>query len=84
MNLVSPGHVGEIIMSENVYTEDDTFRILARPNIHEMFELHIVWKRKFTDEGITFNSMWNIGFMKHYGWGWEEFLRAKKEAGYPS
>lgn len=69
-------------MSSNEYTEDDTFRVLARPNIHQMVELHFAWKRKITDGGKDFNSMWNIPFMKHYGWTWMEFLRAKKDAGY--
>lgn len=74
----------ETNMKENVeeYTEDDTFRVLARPNIHEMVELHITWKRSITDEGKTFNSMWNISFMKYHGWGWIEYLIAKKAAGY--
>ena len=64
-------------------TEDETFRILARPNIDRMVELHFIWKRKITDEGMAFNSSWNISFMKHHGWTWTEFLRAKKDAGYP-
>lgn len=68
MNLASLEHVGEIVMSEKVYTEDDTFRILARPNIDKMVELHVMWKRKITDEGLTFNSSRNISFMKHHGW----------------
>ncbi len=66
------------------YTEDDTFRILARPNIDKMVELHWEWKMKITDEGKPFNSSWNIPFMKYHGWTWMEFLRAKKDAGYPA
>jgi len=64
-------------------TEDDTFRILARPDIHEMVRLHWAWVKSITDEGKKFNSSWNITFMKSHGWTWLEFLRTKKSAGYP-
>ncbi len=64
------------------YTEDDTFRILARPNIHKMVEMHNTWKIKVGKEHNVFNSMWNVSFMKYHGWTWVEFLREKKNAGY--
>lgn len=67
------------VEKDNMNTEDDTFRILARPNIDKMSELHFDWKRKITDEGKPFNNMWNIEFMKYHGWTWTEFLRAKKD-----
>lgn len=64
------------------YTEEDTFRVLARPDVHVMFNLHREWKRKLAEDGTDFNSMWNISFMKYHGWTWVEFLRAKNDAGY--
>lgn len=68
--------------SEN-FTEDDTFRILARPNLDQMVELHAEfvygWRKKH--EGI-YPTILNISFMRQHGWTWPEFLRAKKAAGY--
>jgi len=66
------------------YTEDDTFRILSRPSIHQMVSLHVEWKKKHQRRDGTYNSTHNLRFAKHYGWGWIEYLRAKKEAGYTS
>jgi hypothetical protein len=63
-------------------TEDDTFRILARPSIHEMVELHRKWKIKHSRKDGSYNTVHNLSFVKHYGWTWFEYLRAKKEAGY--
>lgn len=74
----------DIDMTSTVGTEDDTFRILSRPSIHEMVVLHRDWKRKFTDEGKEFNTMWNISFMRSYGWDWTEFLIEKNKRGYPT
>lgn len=71
-----------LIVEIEVSTEDDTFRVLARPNIEQMVELHFHWKKKITDKDKIFNSSLNISFMKYYGWTWLEFLRAKKDAGY--
>jgi hypothetical protein len=65
-----------------IYTEDDTFRILARPNIDKMVDLHFAWRKKIISEGNLFNSSWNIPFMKYHGWTWTEFLIAKRNAGY--
>jgi hypothetical protein len=64
------------------YTEDDTFRVLARPKLEQMMELHAAWKRKIHEDGAEFNTTWNIAFMKHHGWTWVEYLTAKHHAGY--
>jgi hypothetical protein len=71
-------------ISEDKYTEDDTFRVLARPDIHTMVKLHQQYKvncrRGQPDQ--PYPSTKNISFCKYYGWDWVEFLIAKKEAGY--
>lgn len=61
-------------------TEDDTFRVLSRPNIHEMIYLHQQWRNTFANN--SFDSRWNINFLEKHGWDWVEFLKAKKAAGY--
>lgn len=69
-------------------TEDDTFRILSRPSIHKMVVLHKEWVKKKSTRynGVyhQYNSMLNLEFAKYYGWGWVEYLKAKKESGYNS
>ncbi len=60
-------------------TEDDTFRILARPDIHAMVKLHIEWKRY---SRRPYNARLNIDFVKYYGWGWREFLDERRLHGY--
>lgn len=65
----------------SIYTEDDTFRVLARPDIHEMYRLLSIHSRKWTDEGKLYPTPENIRFCKYYGWGWIEYLRAKRQAG---
>ena len=64
-------------------TEDDTFRVLARPDIHKMVVIYrnnrLNWEKK---NDTTYPSTQNIVICKHYGWGWIEFLVAKKNAGY--
>lgn len=62
-------------------TEDDTFRILARPDIHKMYNLHKEWVQKHRKNGI-YDQQKNITFAKYYGWTWFEYLKAKKAAGY--
>ena len=66
----------------STYTEDDTFRILARPDIHKMVILHREWIQKERDRKGVYDSRKNITFCKHNGWQWIEFLREKKSAGY--
>jgi hypothetical protein len=66
-----------------MHTEDDTFRVLARPNIHEMARMYAAWKKSEQAMG-TFNTLKNIGFMKYYGWRWSDFLRERSAAGYPT
>lgn len=58
-------------------TEDDTFRILARPKFDEMRAIHQRWK---ADQGRP--SYHNIAFMKSYGWTWLEYIRERSERGY--
>lgn len=68
-------------MTSTAATEDDTSRILARPDIHRMVELHREWQKKRYTAGV-YNTLGNIEFSKYYGWNWVEFLKAKKSAGY--
>lgn len=67
-----------------MYTEDDTFRVLARPDIHKMVVLHQDWQNgeKHKSANGSYSSLKNIEFAKYYGWTWIEFLKAKKIAGY--
>lgn len=65
-------------------TEDDTFRILARPNIDKMVVLHREWVAEHRKSNGTYDQQQNIQFAKYYGWTWITFLKAKKEAGYSS
>jgi hypothetical protein len=63
-------------------TEDDTFRVLARPDIHKMVILHREWVQLHRGEDGTYDQQKNIKFARHYGWTWIEYLRARKEEGY--
>lgn len=58
--------------------EERCFRILARPPINEMIEIHAKWQKSITDNGMPFNSIRNIGFMIEHGWTWIEFVYARK------
>jgi hypothetical protein len=60
-------------------TEEDTFRTLAKPVIDKMVVIYQTEKKKY----YRSCSLDNIAICKKYGWRWEEFLRAKKDAGYP-
>jgi hypothetical protein len=60
-------------------TEDDTFRILARPDIHEMVRLHAEYTKQWhANNSGTYPTTENIRFAKHYGWNWVEFLDVKR------
>jgi hypothetical protein len=58
-------------------TEDDTFRILARPSVHEMVRLDGQRTRMKPYCAIS-----NIVWAKEHGWQWGEYQRARKAAGY--
>jgi hypothetical protein len=59
-------------------TEDDTFRVLARPGFDEMFRIHAAWWRNENSN----NRSLRITFMKSHGWTWLEFvLELKKRKG---
>jgi len=60
-------------------TEDDTFRVLSRPGIHEMYRLYIEW---YAAQGHNYPTTMNIEFVRQYNWEWLEFLLAKNAAGY--
>lgn len=63
-------------------TEEDTVRILCRPDIHRMVELYQIHKiERYSVE--DYSSLNNIKFAKKHGWNWLQFLREKKKAGYP-
>lgn len=71
------------IVEENLdNSEDDLFRVLARPDIEKMVILHADWIHSHRDCTGTYNQTKNIEFARYYGWTWIEFLKAKKEAGY--
>lgn len=72
---------GKNMKRENELTEDDTFRILARPDIHAMVTLHRQWILAHR-KNHRYDQQHNIKFAKHYGWTWIEFIKARKEAGY--
>lgn len=59
--------------------EDDTFRILSRPDIHEMVKIYTEFKK---DHVGVYDTRWNIELVRKYKWDWIEFLVAKKAAGY--
>jgi hypothetical protein len=65
-------------IDEGAVTEDDTFRMLARPGIHEMVDLYVKWERVHVVEC----SLERLAWSKHYGWQWGELVRAAKRAGY--
>lgn len=50
--------------------EDDTFRILNRPNFSEIRDMYFAWKNSYSQ-----SSYQNINFMKYYGWSWAEYAR---------
>jgi hypothetical protein len=77
-----PAPSADINSTSTAVTEDDTFRILARPDIHKMVILHTEWSQKQRALKDPFDTRKNIEFVKHHGWGWIEFLNAKKEKGY--
>lgn len=68
--------------TETGKSEDDLFRVLARPDIEKMVTLHAEWVQSHRDFTGTYNQTKNIEFARYYGWTWTEFLKAKKEAGY--
>lgn len=69
-----------IAMDLSQYTEDDTARVLSRPDIHEMEKLYRDFC--FSINYGKYNSLDNITFAKSYKWCWLEFLIARKKEGY--
>lgn len=67
-------------MTSTVGTEDDTFRILSRPGIHEMVELYKEYKRGTYIPDEFYDTRKNIVFANRHGWDWVEFLVAAKQA----
>jgi hypothetical protein len=67
-------------MKENSsrFTEDETFRILARPSFEKIWEMHNEWKNS---KKLPYPATDNVVFMKHHGWSWLEFLREQKARG---
>ena len=63
-------------------SEEDLIRILARPKIIEMNSLYDKWKLDVRECFDRYESIWNVKFMKYYGWGWREFLIERKRAGF--
>lgn len=64
------------------FHEDDTFRVLARPDIEKMVELHREWVSARRSVNGVYDQQNNIKFAKYYGWTWIEYLKARREAGY--
>jgi len=62
------------------YTEDDLFRVLARPKLPEMISLYGAWWNSL----IVKDPTKRIPFMKKYGWTWYEFIHECKRAGIPT
>lgn len=67
----------EINMSKDLGTEDDTFRILARPPFEKMADLHRAWKEEWkrTHPNDLYPTTLNVEFARHYGWTWLEYQR---------
>ena len=61
--------------NEETNSQDDLFRILARPSFDEIREMHAEHKWKYREKHGEYPSTENIAFMKHHGWTWFEFLR---------
>lgn len=59
-------------------TEDDTFRILARPDVHELMTLY---QKNMKKRGSAYTSIENVSFCKYHGWRWREFLQEARAAG---
>jgi len=59
--------------------EDDTFRILSRPSVHEMV---MIDGRRPQRLRPLYSSLDNIVWAAEYGWSWGEYQRARKAAGY--
>ena len=76
-------------MNGNVATqgtsEDDTFRILARPSFDKIREMHCDYKRSWrAAHGSNYPSTLNVSFMKHHGWTWLEFIKEQHYRGLPA
>jgi len=74
--------------STNMKTEEDTFKVLKRPSVHEMRTLHSEWKNRWilshpdpAGGYKVYPSTQNLEFVKHYDWDWVEYLMALKELG---
>lgn len=59
---------------ETKYTEDDLFRVLARPKFEEMVQIYRVWWHAVIEKDTTKR----VAFMKKYGWTWFEFIHECK------
>jgi len=62
-------------------TEDDTFRVLARPSVEEMVKLHREHYREWCSNSEVYPASQCVIFAKHHGWGWLEYLIARKASG---
>jgi hypothetical protein len=62
-------------------SEDDTYRILARPSFEDMASLLRAYRVSQYEEQGKYPTTENIRFCKQHGWGWIEFLQASKLAG---
>lgn len=62
----------------SINTEDELFKVLSRPGIHEMVSIFSEW------DASNNSSINRLAFMKEFKWDWVEFLIAKKAAGYAS
>lgn len=71
-------------MSENIYTEDDTFNRLRRCDVNEMVRLLAEHERSWrrAHDG-AYPTTQNIYITNLHGWNWGEFLHAKR-AGNPT
>jgi hypothetical protein len=58
-------------------TEDDTFRILARPPFDRMREIHRLWKTQ--GHRVSYE---NVAFMRRHGWTWLEYVNERSDRGY--
>ena len=63
---MEPTHLPPIVEK----TEDDTFRILARPDFSKIREMY--FGSNFQGTG---RCLERIAFMKEYGWTWREFTQ---------
>lgn len=59
--------------NEEANSQDDLFRVLARPNFDEIRRMLSEHRAQYRSKHGNYPSTENVSFMKYYGWTWLEF-----------